>query len=152
MLIIFNIIKKWVKGMGKELFTANGVFSIIGTIIANALGGWSLALQALVMLVIIDYITGVTVAIFERKLSSEVGGRGIAKKVMIFALVYVAVLVDQATNINLVKTITIMFYIANEGISILENAGKIGVPYPQTLKNILVQLKNKNASGKKKGE
>lgn len=130
--------------MNKELVAANGVFSAIATIIANALGGWNLALQALVTLVIIDYITGVTVAIVERKLSSEVGARGIAKKVMIFALVYIAVLVDQITNTDLVKTVTIMFYIANEGISILENAGKIGVPYPQTLKNILAQLKNKN--------
>ena len=130
--------------MNKELFAANGVFSAIATIIANALGGWNLGLQALVTLVIIDYITGVTVAIVERKLSSEVGARGIAKKVMIFALVYIAVLVDQITNTDLVKTATIMFYIANEGISILENAGKIGVPYPQTLKNILAQLKNKN--------
>lgn len=130
--------------MNKELVVANGVFSAIATVIANALGGWSLGLQALVTLVIIDYITGVTVAIVEKKLSSEVGARGIARKVMIFALVYIAVLVDQITKTDLVKTVTIMFYIANEGISILENAGKIGVPYPQTLKNVLAQLKNKN--------
>jgi len=130
--------------MSKELFTTNGIFSVIGTAMATALGGWNLALQALVTLVIIDYITGVIVAISEGKLSSQVGGRGIARKVMIFALVYVAVLVDQITNTDLVRTLTIMFYIANEGISILENAGKLGVPYPQTLKNILAQLKNKN--------
>ncbi len=138
--------------MSKELFAANGIFSVIGTIIANALGGWNLALQALVTLVIIDYITGVMVAIVDGQLSSEIGAKGIAKKVMIFALVYIAVLVDHVTSTDLIRTITIMFYIANEGISILENAGKIGVPYPQTLKNILIQLKNKNDDEQKKGE
>jgi toxin secretion/phage lysis holin len=63
---------------------------------------------------------------------------------MIFALVYLSVLLDQATNTDIVRTLTIMFYIANEGISVLENAGKLGVPYPEPLINILVQLKQKN--------
>ncbi len=135
--------------MSKELATANGLFSVIVTSITTALGGWNVTLQALVTLVIIDYITGVIVAIAERKLSSEIGAKGIARKVMIFALVYIAVLVDQVTKTDLVRTLTIMFYIANEGISILENAGKLGVPYPRTLRNILVQLKDKNTCEKK---
>jgi toxin secretion/phage lysis holin len=63
---------------------------------------------------------------------------------MIFALVYVAVQVDRATGTDFVRLMTIMFYIANESISIIENAGKLGVPYPQKLKDILVQLKAKN--------
>jgi toxin secretion/phage lysis holin len=101
-------------------------------------------LQVLVAMVVLDYITGVTLAVFEKKLSSEIGFKGLFKKMMIFALVYLSVLLDQATNTDIVRTLTIMFYIANEGISVLENAGKLGVPYPEPLINILVQLKSKN--------
>ena len=130
--------------MSSKLATINSIIAVIGTLVAKALGGWDMALRVLVALVVLDYVTGVLVAIFEKTLSSAVGGKGIAKKVMIFALVYVAVLVDSATNTDIIRTLTIMFYIANEGISVLENAGKLGVPYPTQLKNILVQLKAKN--------
>lgn len=130
--------------MTNKLAMVNGVFALIGTVLAKALGGWDLALQVLVALVVLDYITGVVVAIFEKNLSSAIGGKGIAKKVFIFALVYVAVLSDQAMGTDLLRTLTIMFYIANEGISVLENAGKLGVPYPAPLKNILIQLKTKS--------
>lgn len=134
--------------MTNKLTTVNGIFAVIGTVIAKALGGWDLALQVLVAMVVLDYITGVVIAILEKKLSSEVGFRGLFKKILIFALVYVAALADQATNADILRIITIMFYIANEGISILENAGKLGVPYPAQLKNILIQLKTKsNGSG-----
>lgn len=139
--------------MTNKLAAVNSMFAVIGTVIAKALGGWDLALQVLVALVVLDYATGVLVAIFEKKLSSAIGGKGIAKKVMIFALVYVAVLVDQATNTDIIRLLTIMFYIANEGISVLENAGKLGVPYPAKLKNILAQLKAKsNEDDVKEGE
>ena len=130
--------------MTSKLATVNSIFAVIMTAIAQALGGWDLALRVLVALVILDYATGVMVAILEKNLSSEIGYKGLFKKVMIFALVYVAVLADQATNTDILRTITIMFYIANEAISVLENAGKLGVPYPAQLKNILVQLKAKN--------
>lgn len=133
--------------MTKQLTLLNGTISLILTPIATALGGWDMALQVLVALVIVDYITGVIVAIFEKKLSSEIGGKGIAKKVMIFALVYVACLVDKATGSEVFRMLTILFYCANEGISVLENAGKLGVPYPKQLKDILIQLKQKNDSG-----
>ena len=130
--------------MTNKLATVNSIFAVIGTIIAKALGGWDMALQVLVAMVVLDYITGITLAIFEKKLSSEIGFKGLFKKMMIFALVYLSILLDQATNTDIVRTLTIMFYIANEGISILENAGKLGVPYPAPLKNILVVLKQKN--------
>lgn len=133
--------------MTNKLATVNSIFALIGTVIAKALGGWNLALQVLVAMVVLDYITGVAIAILEKKLSSDVGFRGLFKKIMIFALVYVAVLADQATNTDIIRTITIMFYIANEGISVLENAGKLGVPYPEKLKNLLVQLKATNNGG-----
>lgn len=130
--------------MTKQLVAANGIFAIIGTALAKALGGWDLALQVLLALVVLDYVTGIVVAILEKKLSSEIGFRGLFKKVMIFALVYVAVLVDRATGSDLIRTLTIMFYVGNEGISVLENTTKIGVPYPAPLKNVLLQLKQKS--------
>lgn len=134
--------------MNKELVTFNSIIAVIGTAFAQALGGWDIALRVLVSLVVLDYVTGVVIAIIQKTLSSEVGFKGLFKKMMIFALVYVAVLVDQATSMNVVRTLAIMFYIANEGISVLENAGKLGVSYPQALQDILIQLKKSNDSKK----
>lgn len=127
--------------MQKRLLAVNSIFAAIGTAIAKALGGWDMALQVLVALIALDYITGVAIAIVHKKLSSEIGFRGLLKKMMIFALVYLSVLVSKATETELIRTFVIMFYVANEGISVLENAGKLGVPYPQKLKDILLQLR-----------
>lgn len=138
--------------MSKELAVFNTIIGAIGTTITAALGGWDIALQVLVAFVALDYITGMTVAISEKKVSSAIGFKGIVKKCMIFALLYVAVLADKATGTNIIRSFTIMFYIANEGISILENAGKLGVPYPAPLKNILVALKDKSNGETKEGE
>ena len=124
-----------------RLTKINGIVAIMGTIIAKALGGWDVALQVLVGVVALDYLTGVLVAIFQKRLSSEIGFKGITKKVMIFLLVYLACLVEQASGTDVLRLVVIFFYVANEGISILENAGKLGVPYPKPLKNILLQLK-----------
>ncbi len=138
--------------MSSKLLGINTFFAIVATAIAKALGGWDMALKVLVAIILLDYCTGVAIAIVERKLSSEIGFRGLLKKMMIFALVYLAVLVDQATNTDVIRTLTIMFYIANEGISVLENAGKLGVPYPKPLKNMLLQLKSKNDGEQTGGE
>ena len=106
------------------------------------LGGWDGFLYALITFVVIDYLTGVMLAILEKRLSSEVGARGIFKKVLIFALVAVGHIIDtQAiTNGSAVRTAVIFFYLSNEGISILENAAKIGLPIPEKLKLVLDQL------------
>jgi len=120
---------------------------VVGATIAKALGGWDVALQVLVALIALDYLTGVIVAIAEKKLISDVGFRGLLKKMMIFALVYVAVLVSSATGSDFIRLLVIMFYIANEAISVLENAGKMGVPYPKKLKELLEQLKKDNDAG-----
>ena len=125
------------------------VLGVVGATIAKALGGWDVALQVLVALIALDYLTGVIVAIAEKKLNSDVGFRGLLKKMMIFALVYVSVLVSSATGSDFIRLLVIMFYIANEAISVLENAGKLGVPYPKKLKELLEQLKKDNDEGKK---
>ena len=123
------------------------VLGVVGATIVKALGGWDVALQVLVALIALDYLTGVIVAIAEKKLNSDIGFRGLLKKMMIFALVYVAVLVSSATGSDFIRLLVIMFYIANEAISVLENAGKLGVPYPKKLKELLEQLKKDNDTG-----
>ena len=109
------------------------------------LGCWDGLLYALSVFVAIDYFTGILCAIVEKKLSSETGMRGIIRKVTIFLVVGVAHVVDGAIgNGELVRTATLIFFISNEGISLLENAGRIGLPIPPKLKGILSQLHNKS--------
>ena len=114
----------------------------IGGFIGGFLGGPDGFLYALIAFVVIDYITGVMVGISQKKLSSEVGFKGICKKVLIFLLVGVGSIID--TKIlgegNVVRTAVVFFYLSNEGISILENAAHIGLPIPEKLKNALEQL------------
>lgn len=110
------------------------------------LGGWDGFLYALLAFVVIDYITGLMCAILDKKLSSEVGFRGIFKKVLIFSLVAIGNIVDQSVigEGSVIRTAVIFFYLSNEGVSILENAAHIGLPVPQKLKNILEQLHNRD--------
>ena len=118
------------------------VIAAIGGWIGWFLGGCDGLLVALVIFVIIDYITGFMCAIVDHRLSSEVGFRGICKKVVIFLLVGIA----QILDVNVIKTGSILrtavlfFYLSNEGVSILENAAHLGLPIPEKLKTILEQL------------
>jgi toxin secretion/phage lysis holin len=116
--------------------------TVIGGFLGWFLGGLDGFIYALVAFVVIDYLTGVMVAITEKKLSSEVGFRGIFKKVLIFAMVAIGNIIDvhMIKNGSAIRTAVIFFYISNEGISIIENSTKIGLPVPQKLKNILEQI------------
>ena len=100
-------------------------------------------MMALLAFIAIDYITGLMVAIVNKTLNSSVGFKGLAKKVFILLLVLIANILDTHVmgGSGVVRGVVIAFYLANEGISILENAGKLGVPYPEKLKNVLEQLK-----------
>ncbi len=129
--------------MSKGAFTFNSIIAVIGATITHALGGWDVMLQIMVSLIALDYILGVSVAIFNRVLNSDVGFKGLFRKMVIFALVYLAVLLDRAIGSDFIRSLVILFYIANEGISVLENAGKLGVPYPPQLKDVLIQLRKK---------
>ena len=115
----------------------------LGGFLGWFLGGVDGFLYALVAFIATDYITGVMCAIVERVLSSEIGYRGIFKKVLIFALVGIAHIIDQ--NINgdgsVIRTAVIFFYLSNEGISIIENATRLGLPIPEKLRDVLEQLK-----------
>lgn len=119
------------------------VFGVIGGFIANIIGGIDGIMIALISLVILDYITGVIKAIANKELSSEIGFRGIAKKIMTFVIVAVACILQSYISADVpLREMVIMFYIANEGISLLENTAEF-VPIPKALKDILIQIRNK---------
>lgn len=121
------------------------VLSVIGGWLGWFLGGCDGLLYALIAFVAVDYTTGVMCAIVDHKLSSEVGFKGICKKVLIFALVGIANIIDvkiMGTS-PVLRTAVICFYLSNEGVSLLENAGHIGLPIPDKLKDILAQLHNR---------
>ena len=122
------------------------VFGGIVTAVSGFLGGMDGIMYALIVFITIDYITGVAVAVKQKKLSSEVGFKGIFKKVIIIALVGVANLIDRFVmgNGDMVRTAIILYYIGNEGVSLLENAAAFDIPLPDRLKNILKQLKEEN--------
>ncbi len=121
------------------------VFAAIGGWLGWFLGGNDGFLFALVTFVVIDYLTGVMVAIIEKQLSSDIGAKGIFKKVLTFTLVGVAHIIDSRIlgDGSAIRTAVIFFYISNEGISIIENASRIGLPIPQKLKDVLAQLSDK---------
>lgn len=118
------------------------IFSAVGGWLGYFLGGCDGLLYALIAFVVIDYITGVMCAIIDRKLSSAVGFKGIFRKVLIFLLVGIANIIDvQVIGTGAVlRTAVIFFYISNEGVSLLENAGHLGLPIPEKIKTVLEQL------------
>lgn len=120
------------------------IVAVGGSLVTYLFGGWPALIQILVAFVIIDYVTGVLAAGVRGEISSSVGGRGIARKVLIFILVACGHLVDIALGTSeIVRNAVIYFYIANELFSILENAGNIGLPVPDILKNSIDTLKGK---------
>ena len=121
------------------------VFTMIGGWLGYFLGGCDGLLYALLAFVVIDYITGVMCAINDKTLSSQVGFRGICRKVLIFLMVGIANILDVhiiGTG-SVLRTAAIFFYISNEGISLLENAAHLGLPVPEKIKKVLEQLHNK---------
>ena len=118
------------------------VFTAVGGWLGYFLGGCDGLLIALVVFAVVDYITGLMCAISDRKLSSEVGFRGICRKVLIFVLVGVANILDVQVigTGSVLRTAVIFFYLSNEGVSLLENAAYLGLPIPEKLKDVLEQL------------
>lgn len=118
------------------------IFTAIGGWLGYFLGGCDGLLIALVVFVAADYITGVMCAVADKKLSSEVGFKGICRKVLIFVLVGIANILDvQVIGAgSVLRTAVIFFYLSNEGVSLLENAGHLGLPIPEKLKDVLAQL------------
>ncbi|MCQ2316343.1 MAG: phage holin family protein [Bacteroidales bacterium] len=128
------------------------LMSAAGSIIANQLGGWDTALAVLLAFMAADYITGLLIAIVWRKspktlsggVSSAEGFKGLLKKMVILIFVWMAEMLDRVLALNYARTAVILFYIANEGLSIVENTAIMGVPYPKFIKRALEALKESN--------
>ena len=135
-------------------YTIQLIFSAVGGWLGYFLGGCDGLLYALIAFVVIDYITGVMCAIINKQLSSEVGFKGIFRKVLIFLLVGIANIIDvQVIGTGAVlRTAVIFFYISNEGVSLLENAGHLGLPIPEKIKTVLEQLHDRAENGKEGNE
>ena len=139
----------------KEFWTSvQVVFTAIGGWLGWFLGGCDGLMYALIAFVAVDYITGIMCAIVDKKLSSEVGFKGICKKVLIFLLVGMANILD--VNIigsgSVLRTAAIFFYLSNEGVSLLENAAHLGLPVPNAMKEVLQQLHDRAENGGNENE
>ena len=125
------------------------IFAAIGGWLGYFLGGCDGLLYALIAFVVIDYITGVMCAISDHTLSSQVGFRGICRKVLIFMLVGIANVLDiyVLSSGSVLRTAVIFFYISTEGVSLLENAAHLGLPIPEKIKVVLEQLHDRSEKG-----
>ncbi len=131
--------------------TVFGVVSVIGSAAAQALGGWDKGLKVLVCFMVLDYVTGWLVAAIWHKsgksdsgaLSSEAGFRGLVKKGVVLGLLWMAAMLDHVTGSEFVRDTVCFFFIANEGLSVLENTAVMGVPYPAIIKKTLDAVKQK---------
>lgn len=117
-----------------------------GTFLTWLFGAWDIAVIVLIAFMVLDYISGVCVAYINKEVSSDVGLRGLTRKLLIILVLIAAVLLDRLMNTDnwIFRTLVCYFYIANEGISLLENASNLGLPIPEKIKDALIQLKDGN--------
>lgn len=117
-------------------------FGLIGGFMCKFLGGWDMLLKAIVILVVLDYVTGLLKAVYNKSLSSEIGFKGLIRKIIIFVVIATAYVIQGIVGDAIpLREITILFFIANESLSLLENAGEF-VPIPDRLKDTLIQLRD----------
>lgn len=125
--------------------TITFITDILLTGIVYLLGGIDVALKSLIIMMVIDYITGVLSAIYNKKLNSKVGLKGIIKKFCYLIIVAVSVIVDHIVGeTGTIRTLVIYFFVANDGISIIENMAKINIPLPKKLVDTLEQLRKES--------
>lgn len=119
------------------------VFGFVVGLLSYWLGGWDILLKTIVFLAVIDYITGIMKAVYLKQLSSEIGFKGLLKKIMMFIVIAVAFVIQQLIGGTVpLREVVIMFYIVNESLSLLENAA-IFVPIPDRFRDVLLQLREK---------
>ena len=119
--------------------------SVVLTTVVFLLGGWDIALQSLIIMLVIDYLTGLASAYYNKKLNSKVGFKGIIKKVCYLLIVTVSVVVDNLISDNgIIRTMVIYFFVANDGLSIIENMAEMNIKIPKKLKEALEQLRKDN--------
>lgn len=120
------------------------ILSAVATTLLFILGGWDIALQSLIIIMIIDYLTGISKSYVAKKLNSNKGFKGIVKKLAMLGIVAIAVIIDRLIgDTGLIRTFIIYYLVANEGLSIIENLGEMDIIVPEFLKNKLEQLKDK---------
>ena len=132
--------------MARVIDIFNGVIAVAGTIITFLFGGWDIVLNSLIILMVVDYITGLMKGYVNKDLSSSTSAKGLFKKIMILLVLIVGVSLDRmlGTGEHMFRTLVAFFYISNESLSIIENATQLGVPVPQQIQDALEQLKNNN--------
>ena len=149
--------------MDNAVHIKNGALAALAAVwafVAQALGGWTTDLAVLLAMMTADYITGwLVAAVWKRSNKSETGSldskasfKGLVKKGVILLLVWLGVLLDTALGLSYVRTAVVLFFIGNEGLSLLENIGLMGVPFPAFLKNMLEAMKDQSNDGKTDGE
>ena len=120
------------------------ILSVILTTTVYLLGGFDVALQSLLIVMVVDYLTGIASAIYNKNLSSKIGLKGILKKFSYLCVVALSVVIDNLTGQSgLIRTLVIYFFVANDGLSIIENMAEMGVKLPQKLIDALEQIKKK---------
>lgn len=126
----------------EKIFNAWSVIAgILGGLMISLFGGFDTILKVLLVMITLDYLTGIIKAVYNKQLSSNVGFKGLLKKIVTLIIVCVATVIQRLIGDNIaIREIVIMFYIANEGISLLENAAEF-VPLPDKLKDVLLQLR-----------
>ena len=126
----------------KYLSPASLIASTIGGSIVSLLGGWDLLLETIILLIVIDYGSGILKGIYKRKLSSAIGFKGIVKKIMMLLVIALAYAIQKMFGSSIpIREISISLFIGNESLSILENAAACDLPIPKSLKEVLIQVK-----------
>ena len=126
----------------KQLF--NDIFTVILTTFVYLMGGFDIALQSLIIVIVIDYLTGIASAIYNKELSSKVGFKGIIKKFCYLLVVALSVVIDNLTGQSgIIRSLVIYFFVANDGISIIENMAEMNVKLPKKLIDSLEQIRKK---------
>lgn len=122
----------------------NDVISVIFTTFVYLIGGFDIAIQSLLIVMVVDYLTGIASAMYNKELSSKIGFKGILKKFSYLCVVALSVVIDNLTGQSgLIRTLIIYFFVANDGLSIIENMTEMGVKLPQKLIDSLEQIKKK---------
>ena len=117
------------------------IFGLLCGFICSFLGGWDMLLKSIVILMVLDYVTGLLKAIYNKELSSEIGFKGLIRKITIFIVIATAYVIQGIMGDEIpLREIVILFFIANEGISLIENASEF-VPIPEKLKDVLIQIR-----------
>lgn len=122
----------------------NDIASLIFTTFVYLIGGFDIAIQSLLIVMVVDYLTGIASAIYNKELSSKIGFKGILKKFSYLCVVALSVVIDNLTGQSgLIRTLVIYFFVANDGLSIIENMAEMGVKLPQKLIDSLEQIRKK---------